>query len=197
MRDEDDFPPDDDTPDEKQFIGDDDFLAAFGEELLSSLNLETWDNGFDPKAVLSRFTEQVSRSVSKEEDARRIIRAELFDRIKAMKRAPGAGVHPATPERLGLIHETVLFPGHVEAVNSMVLSHDSLPIGITQVGVSRVSYGGNSGTISQRFFRKEMSAQMDGYEQALALVEQRFDRSGAGKRDVMPMLARRKKHLQG
>jgi hypothetical protein len=193
MNEDDDFPPDDDgPPDDNRFIRDDDFLAAFGEALLKSLDLETWDAGVDHKSVLARFKDQISRSVNKEEHVRDIIRSELIPRIRATTRAPrSAGLHLASPERVKLIHETLLFPGHVEAVNSMVLSHDSLPIGITQIGVAIVGYGGTSGVFSQRLFRKEMSAQLDGLQQAIALVDQRQDRSGAGKRDMMPMLARR------
>jgi hypothetical protein len=186
-------PPDDEVPSEgNEFIRDDDFLSAFGETLRDTLNLERWDAGVDPKRMLERFREQISQSVNKEESVRHIVRTELFPRIAGAVGAPkGAGVYPASPERLNTIQEVLLFAGHVEAVNSMVVSHDSLPISITQIGLAIVSYGGTSGVFSQRLFRKEMSAQLEGLDAVLALVDQRQERSGAGNRDVMPKLARR------
>jgi hypothetical protein len=185
--------PDEEEPSEgNEFIRDDDFLSAFGEALRDTLNLETWDTGVDPKRMLARFRAQISQSVNKEERVRNIVRTELFPRIAGATGAPKeAGVYPTSPERLNVIHEALLFAGHVEAVNSMVVSHDSLPLSITQIGLAIVSYGGTSGVFSQRLFRKEMSAQLEGLEAVLALVDQRQGRSGAGNQDVMPKLARR------
>lgn len=168
--------------DDEEFIRDDDFLSAFGETLRDTLNLEKWDAGVEPQRMLARFREQISQSVNKEERVRHIVRTELFPRIAGAVGAPkGAGVYPASPERLNTIHEVLLFAGHVEAVNSMVVSHDSLPTSITQIGLAIVSYGGTSGVFSQRLFRKEMSAQLEGLDAVLALVDQH----------VMPKLARR------
>jgi hypothetical protein len=90
---------------------------------------------------------------------------------------------------LKTVFESLLFPGRVEAVSSIVAAHDSLSLGITQIGVSAVGYGGRSGTFSQRVFRKDMTARnQDALRVAQACIDRRHER---GQRDLLSDLARR------
>jgi hypothetical protein len=178
-------------PDGDGFIRDDDYRSAFGEELADTLDLGSWEGGLDPKNILKRFKAQISTAVHQEDVIRDAIRKEFFPRLNKLRDAPpSAGVYQASPERLAIIHESLLFPGRVEAVNSVAVSHDSLPIAITQIGVAIVGYGGNTGVFSQRLFRKEMSTQTDGRKLLREIFEQRQARS-MEEEDTLSKLARR------
>ncbi|EPX57065.1 hypothetical protein D187_006819 [Cystobacter fuscus DSM 2262] len=177
---------------ERGFIRDGDFRSGFGQELSAVLDMVSWEAGHDFKRLFAEFKTQVSQSVNKEESLRSIIRKQLFHQIKSAKLAPdGAGVFPADLSWLDTIREQLLYQGLVEAVNSTVVSHDSLPISVTQIGVAIVSYNATTGVFSQRLFRKEMAAQVDGLAEAIAFIQKRQARSGAGRRDELSTLARR------
>jgi hypothetical protein len=180
-------------PNDDSLIGDDEFQTAFGEALSTTLDVETWDRGFDLEGLMERFRREIASAVNKEERLRTIIRNELLPRLAGRPRAPSeAGVYRVLPEQLTTIHENLLFPGQVEAVNGISVAHDSLPIGITQIGIAVVGYGGTSGTFSQRLFRKEMSSRNeDTLKEALAYIEMRQNRSGMGRRDGLSRLVRR------
>jgi len=174
------------------FIRDDDYRSAYGETLADTLDLGSWERGFDPKSILKRFKAQIGKAVGDEDVLRDFIRKEFFPRLRLPRDAPpSAGVYPASPERLATIHESLLFPGRVEAVNSVAVSHDSLPIAITQIGVAIVSYGGNTGVFSQRLFRKEMSTQTDARKLVREVFEQRRARDLDDEEDTLSKLARR------
>src|SRR6218665_252256 len=174
------------------FIRDDDYRSAYGETLADTLDLWGWERGFDPKSILKRFKAQIGKAVGDEDVLRDFIRKEFFPRLRLPRDAPpSAGVYPASPERLATIHESLLFPGRVEAVNSVAVSHDSLPIAITQIGVAIVSYGGNTGVFSQRLFRKEMSTQTDARKLVREVFEQRRARDLDDEEDTLSKLARR------
>ncbi|WP_434380115.1 hypothetical protein [Melittangium boletus] len=179
-------------PDQRRFIRDDDYQAAYKETLAETLDLRNWDLGFDPKTILKRFKEQVGHAVRDEDALRDFIREEFFPRLKRPRDAPEcAGVYPASMERLAIVHESLLFPGRVEAVNSTVVSHDSLPIAITQIGVAIVGYGGNTGVFSQRLFRKELSSHTDGRKLVREIFEKRQARAMDEEEDTLSKLASR------
>ena len=173
--------------------GDADFREAFGEELVNTLNLETWDTGLDLERAMGILQQEVSTAVNREGHVRALLRAEFLPRLKTRPGAPSdGGVYQAFPAELADLHEALLFPGRVEAVNGTSVSHDSLPLGITQIGVAVVSYGGTSGHFSQRFYRKEMSANNgSAIEQVKDFIDMRQNRSEAGRRDNLSKLARR------
>lgn len=175
-------------------VGDDDFVDAFGEDLLTTLNLDTWSQGLDLESVMARFRKEIASAVDKEGVVKKIIRQQVLPKISANSRggAKEAGVYRATPEELATVHQSLLFSGKVEAVNSISTSHESLPIGITQIGIAAVGYGGTSGTFSQRLFRKEMSDQRSNpVQEALACIDQRMDRSASPRERSLSKLARR------
>jgi hypothetical protein len=178
-----------------ELFGDEDFRQAFGEDLSAMLDLELWAGGFDIKSAMARFRQEIASAVEKEGRMRTVIRSEILPLLSSPKRPrnPGsAGVYKASPEELTETCEKLLFAGHVEAVNSTAVSHDSLPIGITQIGVAMVGYGGNSGTFSQRLYRKEMSSRSEAsLQEVLALIDRRHNGFKGEAEDYFSRLARR------
>jgi hypothetical protein len=178
-------------PERVTFIRDEDYQSAYDESLAETLDLVSWELGLDPAHILKRFKAQIGQAVDQEDALRNFIRQEFFRRLKVPQDAPAsAGVYRASPERLAIIHESLLFPGRVEAVNSVAVSHDSLPIAITQIGVALVSYGGNTGVFSQRLFRKELSTQTDARKVVREIFEKRMARA-VEEEDTLSKLASR------
>src|SRR5581483_7571930 len=73
----------------------------------------------------------------------------------------------------------LLFNGGVEAADGTVQPYNTLPLTILQIGVALVSYQGNSGTWSQRLYRRDLrGAEGDPTEDMIRLLERRQARSG-------------------
>lgn len=175
-----------------RFIGDDDYRSGFNENLESTLDLDTWSIGMDVERLVTDIRANVSHSSTAEETLHAAVRTNVLGKLKEHTHLPEAGVYPAEENQLRTAFEALLFPGRVEAVASIVASHDSLPLGITQLGVAVVGYGGTSGTFSQRLFRKELSTgNEDPLRDVMECMSERHERSGMGRRDVLSMLARR------
>lgn len=173
----------------RRFVGDADYRAVLGEELSTTLDLRTWEKGWEIERLISRIRSQVASAETAEARIQRAIRQEIFPDLKRQTRIPEAGVYEASPERLKTVFEGLLFPGRVEAVNSIAASHDSLALGITQIGVAVVGYGGLSGTFSQRLFRRDVTARTpDTLKVVQDCLERRHER---GPRDNLSMLMRR------
>ncbi|NMO17424.1 hypothetical protein HPC49_06855 [Pyxidicoccus fallax] len=177
---------------EAELFGDDEYRAAFGEDLSFTLDLDKWSTGLDLDVVMDRFRKEIANAVKKEGRLRAIVRSEIFPRLPGRQQAfPEAGIYEVTPEEVSLIHERLLFRGKVDAVTGSSASHDSLPIGISQIGVAVVGYGGTSGAFSQRLFRKEMSSRStDPMQEAMDYINMRQNRF-RGRKDTMSRLARR------
>ncbi|AKQ65450.1 hypothetical protein A176_002362 [Myxococcus hansupus] len=183
-----------DNDDGADLFGDEDFRDAFGEDLLMTLDLDTWSQGLDLASIMARFRQEISNAVDKESAVRSIIRQRVLPRIlpNSGGGAEEAGVYRATSDELATVHQSLLFSGRVEAVNSVSTSHESLPLGITQIGIAAVSYGGTSGTFSQRLFRKEMSDQsVDPVQAAMDCIDLRMERSASPRKESLSKLARR------
>lgn len=182
---EDDIPPEG----ERRLIGDEDYAAALGEDLTFTLDLRTWEKGWEIERLISRIRSQVVDAETAEARIRTAIRNEILPGLRRQAHIPEAGVYEASPKRLNTVFDSKLFPGRVEAVNSIAASHDSLSLGITQIGVAVVGYGGLSGTFSQRLFRKDMTARdPDVLKVVQDCLERRHER---GPRDRLSMLMRR------
>ncbi len=175
-----------------RFIGDEDYRSSFKEDLESTIDLDTWSMGLDIEQLIADIQSQISHSATAEDAIQETVRTKVLRKLQEHTGLDVAGVYPASAERLRTVFEALLFPGQVEAVASMVASHDSLPLGITQLGVAIVGYGGMSGTFSQRLFRKELSTgNEDPVRDAMECMAERHERSGVGRRDALSMLARR------
>lgn len=175
------------------FVGDREYAEAFGEDLARTLDVDTWTTGIDWEGAVSRLRSEIEAAVHREESLRETVRREILPKIGKASGAPAeAGVYFATPEELAKVHEGLLFPGQVEAVDGTSISHDTLPLGITQIGIAVVSYGGTSATFAQRVYRKEVAGRSaDAFKAALEVIDRRDTRSGIDQKDGLSELARR------
>lgn len=174
--------------------GPDAFQAAFGESLSSILDVESWRTGEDPSAIYEHVAQEVEAALTQEKRVHNPIRQLVLAQLRTLKGAPpGAGVYRATLGDLKRVHHGLLFTGAVEACDATRFTHDTLPLTVTQIGVSLVGYNGNLGTWVQRLFRRDLREDLgDPVAEALALLEQRGQRGGLNQpsRDDLSELAR-------
>lgn len=158
----------------------DEFEATYGEPLRAVLDVASWRTGEDLGAMYERITAEVEAAVGQELRLHEPIRRHLFPKIRERRLVPGAGVFRAEPAQLKRVHEGLLMRGAVEACDATRHAHATLPLTITQVGVSLVAYNGSLGTWVQRLFRRDLRETMPNpVDEALALLERRDPRSGA------------------
>lgn len=181
---------DSDLPGEQELVGDDDFRDAFDEDLLATLDIKRWDTGLGWERAVARIQREVATAVGQEDRIRAAIRSELLPLLGTRPGTPReAGVYQTLPRELNIVRDALLFSGRVEAVCGTSVSYDSLPIGITQLGVAILGYGGMSGRFSERLFRREMTSKGgDAYAEALEFISQRQERSILGERDGLTRL---------
>jgi hypothetical protein len=128
-------------------VGEDEYKAAFGESLDAALDIDTWRPGDDLAAATERLEREIADSVEQEDRVRQEIRDRLFPAAFASPFAPpNAGSYQVTPSKLEQAQRCLLFNGSVEACDGTSLVHDSLTLTIAHIGVSTISYSGNSGT---------------------------------------------------
>jgi hypothetical protein len=170
------------------------FEESHGEPLAKVLDLETWMPGGDLLSAYGRLEREVDEALAQENDMRKSVRDVVFPRIAASDWAPkNAGVRKAKVSDLERIHRGLLFNGGVEACDGTSVVHDTIPLTITQIGVSLVSYNGSQGTWAHRLFRRDLRSRLaDPVEEALAVLERRESREAVGSgADKMSELARR------
>jgi hypothetical protein len=171
-----------------------DFEAAFGERLSQTLDLDTWMLGEDILSAYGRLEQEVAEALAKESEYRQKIRELVFSRLKGAPGAPkNAGVYQASRENLERIHSGLLFNGGVEACDGTSVVHDTVPLTITQIGVSLVSYNGQQGSWVHRLFRRDLRARVsDPVQEVLDVLDRRERREAQGVgADSLSELARR------
>lgn len=171
-----------------------DFELAYGERLTDALNLDTWTAGEDLAETFGRVEREVAEALEKEDDYRREIRKLIFSRLKTYPDAPAeAGKYEATVAELEKVQRGLLFNGAVEACDGTSVVHDTIPLTITQIGVSLVSYNGQQGTWAHRMFRRDLRSKIaDPVEEVLTVLERRERREAQGlEGDSLSELARR------
>lgn len=178
------------------YVPPDAFHEGFGEDIHRALDVDTWSTGEDLGEIYGRIDAEVREAVQQEERQLGTIRSKVFPHLDAYPGAPpGAGVYAAERKNLERIHRGLLFTGGVEAADGTLLSYDSLPLTIFQIGVSLVSYQGHQGVWSHRLFQRDLRvAGGDPTEEMLALLARREQRDGlnrTGPRDTLARLARR------
>lgn len=174
----------------------DPFRQTFGEPLAAVLDLDTWHTGEDQSEMYRRIAAEVEAAVRQEARVRDPLRRIVFPRIREARGAPpGAGVYRATLDDLKRVHHGLLFPGAVEACDATRYTHDTLPLTVTQIGVTLVAYNGQLGSWVQRLFRRDLRESLgDPAEEALALLERRGRRGALeqdAEQDDLSELARR------
>jgi len=177
-------------------MGGDEFKAAFGESLNSTLDIDTWRPGDDLAAAHERLEREIADSVEQEDRVHQEVRDRLFPAAFAQPDAPrNAGCYQVKPAMLERVQRGLLFNGAVEACDGTSLVHDSLALTIAQIGVSTVSYLGNQGTWMQRLFRRDLRVKgMNPIDEAIMLLERRARRGSIDApdtRDTLSELSRR------
>jgi hypothetical protein len=159
--------------------------AALGEPFSNTLDVASWDRGLT-QAAMDKLEQQIADAVSLEQDIVRTVRKEIFPLISGGAGAPTeAGVYEATLEDIEEAQRNVLFNVGVSAVDGTVKTHDTLPITITQIGVSLVSYAGEQGAWTHRVFRRELRAKGPTVtrDEVLDALLKRRGRGGLGQPD--------------
>ncbi|MFQ5741081.1 MAG: hypothetical protein ACE5JX_18930 [Acidobacteriota bacterium] len=176
-------------------VSSDAYLKAHGETLTRTLDLDTWQPGTDLMQLYARLEQEVTDAVLKEHQYQKQIRQQIFPRLRSRAGAPkGAGVYRVPPDRLREVHLKLLFNGAVEACDGNVVSHDTLPVTITQIGVCLVSYHGDQGSWVHRLYRRDLrAAGEDPVDETMKILEARRRRGAQdpSARDKMSTLARR------
>ncbi|HAF22607.1 MAG TPA: hypothetical protein DCK93_06785 [Blastocatellia bacterium] len=163
----------------------DDFEQAYREPLSKILDHTTWNQGDDLAEAYERMEREITNALNEEsryhEQARRTL-------LKNIGTAPGtphnAGVYQVKTEQLEKIHTSLLFNGGVEACDGTYVIHDTLPLTITQIGVSLVKYNGQHNSWVQRLFRRDLQSKMsDPVDELATLLENRKQRAAQGQDD--------------
>lgn len=162
-----------------------DFEMTFGEELERALDLSTWTRGEDWMANLDRVEQELADALAQEKRIRQPIRDQVFPHLKTAPGAPrNAGVYLADRRTIEGIYKGLLFNGQVEASDGTMARHDTLPLTITQIGVSLVSYHGEQGAWAHRFFRRDLrGVSADPIQEALDVLERRATRKAQNQED--------------
>jgi len=172
----------------------DEFDVAFGESFARTLDFSTWQTSESLIDNVGRIEAEVSRAAAQEDGYRRKIREEIFPQLPLIGAPyPQAGVWQSSPEMIQEIHRGLLFNGGVEASDGLSKVHDTLPLMITQIGVSLVSYDGKHGAWAHRFFRRELRDELRDPigEIQRALHDRRRRSAGRMGNDLLSDLARR------
>lgn len=165
-----------------EIVSSGEFAESFGESLDQTLDLDTWTPGEELSTLYSRLEQEVAEAVTRETEMRKAIREQVFPRLKRRPNAPsGAGVYQASERDIERVHRSILFNGALEACDGNSNVHDTLPLTITQLGVSLVSYSGEQGSWVHRLFRRDLRTKgQDPVEEALMVLEKRNERGGIG-----------------
>lgn len=174
----------------------DEFTEAFAEPLDQTLDLDTWHPGEDLVGLYERLRQEIGAAVKQEDRIQREIRERIFPILRTRDGAPpGAGVWQVKPEQLQDVHNKLLFNGGVSACDGTVVTHDTLPVTITQIGVCLVSYSGDQGSWMHRLFRRDLRASASNQvEETMEMLDRRRERAAVDEpssRDKLTSLARR------
>lgn len=171
-----------------------DFEAAYGESLINTLDLNTWSAGEDLADTFGRVEREVAEAIEKEDEYRKQIRKIVFPKLATAPDAPvNAGLHKTTISEIEKVQRGLLFNGAVEACDGTSVVHDTIPLTITQIGVSLVSYNGQQGTWAHKLFRRDLRSKFtDPVDEVLTVLERREKREGQGQEgNSLSELARR------
>jgi hypothetical protein len=158
---------------------------ALDEPFSHTLDVSSWDRGLT-HAALEKLETQIGEAVEQERQIVKIVRSEIFPLIADGEGAPPcAGVYQATLGDVDAAQRNVLFNVGVTAVDGTVKTHDTLPLTITQIGVSMVSYAGEQGAWTHRVFRRELRSKGPDVsrDEVLDALLRRRGRGGLGQPD--------------
>jgi hypothetical protein len=159
---------------------------ALDEPFSHTLDVASWDRDLTHTA-LEKLETQIGEAVAQEHEIVKVVRRAIFPHIAGDEGAPAsAGVYQATLDDIDRAQRNVLFNVGVTAVDGTVKTHDTLPLTITQIGVSMVSYAGEQGAWTHRIFRRELRTKGPdvSHDEVLDALMRRRGRGGLGQPDT-------------
>lgn len=174
----------------------DEYSAAYGEPLAHTLNLDSWEAGVDLADLYRRLEAEIAPAIEQERRIQDTVRRELFPLLaQAADAPPQAGDHTAALADLEEVTRKVLFSGQLETCDGTTVTHDTLLVTVTQIGICLISYQGHELALSQRLFRRDLRVGApDPTEEVRALLERRQSRTATGvtdRHDTLSELGRR------
>jgi len=167
-------------------------IVLTGESIEETLNLATWDPADRLAEQFSRIEREIESALVREMDSRVAIREKIFPLLQSRADAPlNAGVHQVSLDELRMIQRSLLFSGHVQAVDGASVIHQTLPITIVQTAVVMANYLGETGAWGHRIFQKDVRLQpRNGLDEALAFLQGRAEQDEEGGAGITDMLRR-------
>lgn len=163
-----------------------------GETIATTLDLDSWNPADRLAGQFDRIAREIEDAYRSESQQRREIRAAVFPLLRTRPEAPpNAGVHRAALEDLRTLQQSLLFGGHVQAVDGASAVFRTLPITIVQTAVVMANYLGETGTWGHRVFHRHVRLRpRDGLDGVLALLEGRAAQDADEEGGVSDMLRR-------
>jgi hypothetical protein len=151
-------------------------ISLFEQALISSLNMDSWQPGHNFAEFYKRVDDEVKAAIANEEITARLIREKVMpELINALpKDISDKAIHQFDAAQIEKAHLKLLFNGCTEACDGTIVSHETLPLTITQIGICLVSYQGEQGAYTHRIFRKDLQLKEDDtIQEILQLLQQR------------------------
>ena len=163
-----------------------------GESIEETLNLASWDPADRLAEQFGRIEREIELAIAREMDSRLAIRDKVFPLLRSRTDAPMyAGVHGVSINELRTIQKSLLFSGHVQAVDGASVVHQTLPITIVQTAVVMANYLGETGAWGHRIFQKDVRLQpRNGVDEVLAFLQGRAQQGDEGDGGISDMLRR-------
>ena len=164
----------------------------FEHAIVKSLDINSWSQGHNLSDLYERHRNEVKEAIRNEDQVTEILRNEIIPKIgENKKNLPLVGLQePFSEDLIRKAHFGLLFNGAVEAVDGTMVTHDTLPLTITQIGVCLISYQGELGAYSHRLYRKDLKIKgEDPLKEVMDLLEERSHREAQGVEESFNQLS--------
>ncbi len=155
----------------------DEFRRSFGENFEDAVDINTWSLGANLAELYPIFEEEWLKAKTDENRHQKTFRDYVFPRIKEAVNIPFAGLNSQVEDvkhLLGKIHRGFLFNGAVTACGSNLISYNTVPLAIMQIGVCLLNYEKQHGSYSHRLFSRDLRFKSeDPVQEALDLIAKR------------------------
>lgn len=165
---------------------------ALEREMIHSLDLDQWLSATPTGLDYEQLQQEVAAAISTENKTTAYLRQYIFPRLqKPVSELPCSGLDYLSPNLLDTARQGFLFNGAVEAAKGMLSNVETLPLSVAHVGVRLVSYQGEKGAYSHRFYRRNLSISgKEPMEEVLKLLEVRHRLSEGDEHQQLSGLAR-------
>jgi hypothetical protein len=178
---------------DKDLVTKDEYESIYGEKLERTLDIDTWHPGEDLAEMYSRLEKEIAEAKRQEDELRGPVRDFI---VKKLRTRPSAskdcGLWSVPAHRIEEVHNKILFNGGVEACDGTRMTHDTVTVTVSQIGVCLVSYKGDQGSYVQRIFRRDLRVKGKASpEEIFEMLDRRKGREAVGQEDDRSELALR------